>query len=240
MNQLRFRGTNPLSPASILRPLRARCICGYYFGLCALTCIYIKKGGALVLFNNDLIMSKLTARLAIGFIVAVLIIAGINYINLQRPLAQIEDADERNKGIVVFAHYKYFVHPNVLVYDLRNVDDTSSPMDVTRVLLQFAARQKDKQFSTIELSFRGEQKFVLQGDYFRKLGQEYGEQNPAYTLRTLPENVYKTDGTKAFGEWAGGLLGVLARQMEDFGSWHRAWYIDDLAADANERADRAS
>jgi hypothetical protein len=176
-------------------------------------------------------MSKPLLRIAIGALVAFLLpIGGVNYVNLQCTMAQVVADDSRNKGIEVFAHYKYFVNPNVLVYDLRNVADTSSPIDVTRVLLQFAEQQKDKQFTNVELTFQGEDKFVMKGDYFRKLGQEYGAQNAAYTLRTLPQNLYKPDGTRAFGEWTGGLIGVLTRQMEDFGSWHRAWYIDALLA----------
>lgn len=176
-------------------------------------------------------MSKLFLKIAIGVPMAFLsLVAGVNYMNLQRTMAHVQDDDSRNKGIEVFAHYKYFVNPSVLVYDLRNVDETSSPIDVTRVLLQFAERQKDKQFANVELTFKGENKFVMEGSYFRTLGQEYGVQNVAYTLRTLPQNLYKPDGSRAFDEWTGGLIGVLARQMEDFDSWHRAWYIDDLVA----------
>lgn len=176
-------------------------------------------------------MSKSLLKIVLGTSATfLLLIAGVNYVSLQRTMAQVEAGDSRNKGIEVFTHYKYFVNPNVLVYDLRNVAATSSPIDVTRVLLQFAERQKDTQFANVELTFKGEDKFVMKGEYFHKLGQEYGAQNAAYTLRTLPQNLYKPDGSQAFGEWTGGWIGVLTRQMEDFGSWHRAWYIDDLAA----------
>lgn len=176
-------------------------------------------------------MSKPFMKIAIGLPVAVLsLVASVNYLHLQRVVAQVEDGDSRNNGVEVFAHYKYFVNPNVLVYDLRDVAGTSSPVDVTRVLLQFAERQKDRQFANVELTFKGDDKFVMEGDYFRKLGQEYSTQNPAYTLRTLPQHLFRPDGSRAFGEWSGGFLGVLTRQMEDFSSWHRAWYIDDLAA----------
>lgn len=184
-------------------------------------------------------MLKLTVGFASGIAATALAVASVNYVNLQRPLSQVLQEDSRNKGIEVFAHYKYFVVPGVLVYDLRAVQGTSSPIDVTRVLLQFAQRQQDRQFKSVELSYRGQDKFVLQGEYFRQLGHEYGKQNAAYTLRTLPEHVYRPDGKRAFGQWSGGLLGVLARQMEDFGSWHRAWYIDELAAASGEGGNHA-
>jgi len=176
-------------------------------------------------------MLKLSLKIAIGVILSTaMIISGVNYFNLQRSVAEVKENDSRNKGIEVFAHYQYFVNPNVLVFDLRNVAPTSSPIDVTRTLLQFAERQKDRSFKNVELSFKGEHRFLMEGDYFRKLGQEYSGQNPAYTLRMLPQNLYKPNGSRAFGEWTGGFIGVLTRQMEDFSSWHRAWYIDDLVA----------
>jgi len=176
-------------------------------------------------------MLKSSPKIAVGFILSIaIIIVGVNYVNLQCSMAQVEKSDIRNKGIEVFAHYQYFVNPNVLVFDLRNVAATSSPIDVTRTLLQFAERQKDRSFKNVELSFKGEHRFLMEGDYFRKLGQEYNDQNPAYTLKTLPQNLYKPDGSRAFGEWTGGFIGVLTRQMEDFSNWHRAWYINDLVA----------
>jgi hypothetical protein len=167
-----------------------------------------------------------------GVVITVaLAVAGTNYVNLQRPLSQVVDDDPRNKDIKVSAHYQYFVNPNVLVYDLRDIPGSSSPVDITRVMLQFAKRIKDRPFDSVELNHRGHERFILKGDYFKKLGDEYGSQNPAYTLRTLPENLYKPDGKAAYGTWTGGLLGVLGRQMEDFTNFHRSWYIDDLVAE---------
>ena len=58
---------------------------------------------------------------------------------------------------------------------------------------------------------------------------EYGIQNPVYTLRSLPQNVYNLDGTQAFSTWTGGLIGVVGKQMEDLSEFHKQWYINDLA-----------
>lgn len=174
-------------------------------------------------------MANRPVRTFLGAAILLALAVGMtNYINLQYPMSRVSKADSRNEGIEALVHYQYYVNPNVLVYDLRAVSEDSSPIDVTRVLLQYAAQQKDRSFSVIELSHRGDLKFVLHGDYFQKLGKEYGEQNPAYTIRTLPQNLYKLDGTPAFGTWTGGILGVLGRQMEDFGAWHRDWYINEL------------
>jgi hypothetical protein len=181
-------------------------------------------------------MEKRFAQLMLVIIgVLTAIIATANYVLLQHPMSQVLKEDARNDGIQVFTHFKYFVDPTTMVYDLRSVSGESSPMDVTRVLLKYAERQQDRSFSTIELSHQGTGKFLLQGDYFKKLGKEFKQQNPAYTLRTLPENILKINGSAAFGTWTGGMLGVFSKQLEDFSQWHSDWYISDLTADSTTR-----
>lgn len=151
-----------------------------------------------------------------------------NYFLVHRSVQTVLTLDGRNEGIEIFAHYKYFVVPTSLVIDLRKVSGTNSPADVTRVLLQLAQSQKTNEYSKVILAHAGTDKFILKGDYFQTLGIEFGTQNPVYTMRTFPENVYQLDGTAAFETWTGGMLGVLAKQMEDFNEFHKRWYIIDL------------
>lgn len=138
-----------------------------------------------------------------------------NYFTLQYRAGQVLSGDPRNEGIKVFAHYGWFVDPTVLVFDLRQVSGENSPLDVTRTLLQFARTQQDRKFERVVLSYKGGRKFQLEGDYFHTLGSDHEHQNPVYTLRTLPENVYQLDGSPAFGTWTGGLLGVVGKQMNE-------------------------
>ncbi len=173
-------------------------------------------------------MSKSVKYLVALLVTVILGIAGGNFFLLQRLAQIVLDSDPRNEGISVFAHYEYFVNPSVMVVDLRKVSGNNSSADITRVLLQFAQAQKSKSYSQVKLAYHGNPKFILKGDYFQTLGIEFGHQNPVYTMRTLPENVYKMDGTAAFGTWTGGVLGVLGKQMEDFNEFHRQWYISDL------------
>lgn len=179
-------------------------------------------------------------RLAYILIAVLLLMAvGVmltNHVRVNRSLSNTLAADPRNNGIVAYAHYNQFVVPDKLVFDLRSVGETTAPGDIFRVLLQFAAAQKDNAYSTITLSFKGTPKFMLKGDYFHTLGVEYGTQNPVYTMRTLPENVYRLDGTAAFGTWTGGVLGVLTKQIEDFTKFHRQWYIEDLGSRGGKMA----
>lgn len=159
---------------------------------------------------------------------AVGIILAINYFQLQRPLSMVLSKDSRNNGVHASAHYEYYIFPSTIIFNLKSVSPERSPADVTRILLQFAESQKSKDFTLVKLSHAGKEKFVLKGEYFKTLGQEFEDQNPVYTIRTMPENLYKPDGTAAFGTWTGGLLGVVGRQMEDFAEFHRQWYISDL------------
>src|SRR3546814_1370574 len=108
----------------------------------------------------------------------------------------------------VWAYHRLGVVPGEIVYDVRGVQPNASAADVTRTLLQFAAEVRDAEFDKVYLAWRGEQRFMLDGAYFRTLGREYGSQNPVYTLRTLPENVMTKDGKPAFSEWSGGMIGV--------------------------------
>lgn len=169
---------------------------------------------------------KRRGRLALLLLLALipLVIYGWNNLTLQRKMNEVLENDPRNKGVEVSVHYKTYVNPAVLVYDLRGIGVTNSKLDVTRVLLQFADQVKKRKFDRVELAFRGETKFLLDGDYFQKLGRDYGFQNPVYTTNHLPENVKRPDGTDAFPTWTGGWLGVATRQMQDFNDFHDQWY----------------
>lgn len=177
-----------------------------------------------------------TRILLVSIIAIVAAVALGNYMLIQRPLSSVIDSDPRNKGITIYAHYKYFVVLSSLIFDLRSVSGDNSPTDVSRVLFQFAQTQKEKTFTDVTLAYRGNNKFMLKGDFFRTVGNEYGSQNPIYTIRTFPENVYKIDGSPAFGTWTGGLIGVLGKQMEDFNDFHKQWYIADMARETGVRA----
>lgn len=164
------------------------------------------------------------AAVAIGIFV-------INYAALQSPMDDVLQSDERNRGIQVRVHYKNYVDSDTLIYDLREVGAKRSPADVFRVLLQFAARMKEKHFERVVLAYGGNDRFVLRGNYFKTLGTEYGKQNPIYTMRTFPQNVLTADGLAAFPQHEGGWLVVMTKQMQEFNEFHRRWYAADVVAD---------
>lgn len=161
-----------------------------------------------------------------------LALAGWNYFGAHRPVSERLEKDERNEKVSVWAYHQYGVIPSVLVIDLRRVDPNAATLDVMRALFQSAESHKAKTFKKVVLAYRGSPKFYLDGAYYEKLGKEFREQNPVYTIRTFPENVRKLDGTPAYGTWTGGMLGVLSKQMEDVNQFARDWFIGDLAGAA--------
>ncbi|PKH31443.1 hypothetical protein [Shewanella sp. ALD9] len=169
-------------------------------------------------------------KISIIFVLVVLSLGLWNYFTLQKNVSDLIKSDDRNEGISVIVHFEWFVNPSVIVFDIRDVESNKSLMDVSRVLLQLSEKLKDSDYQKVILSFKGRSKFLLEGAFFKETGMEYGIQNPVYTLRSLPQNVYNLDGTKAFPTWTGGLIGVLGKQMEDLTAFHEQWYIFELAS----------
>jgi hypothetical protein len=148
--------------------------------------------------------------------------------SLQAALNRAIAGDERNRGIRASAYHRDMFGNSTVVFNLKDLSGSQSRLDVFRVLLDFAHEIQDQTFESVELAFRGEARFKLDGSYFRTLGKERHTQNPAFTIRTFPENAKTPTGRRAFPEWEGGILGVLNKQMEDFNDLHDQWYLDAI------------
>ncbi|MCB8043797.1 hypothetical protein JM654_04740, partial [Microbacterium oxydans] len=64
---------------------------------------------------------------------------------------------KEDPGMMVLAfgfYYKWFVNSSEINYDLRSVSAENSSLDVSRVMLQFAEKVKDYDFSKVYLSYR--------------------------------------------------------------------------------------
>jgi hypothetical protein len=163
------------------------------------------------------------------------LLAIANLMSVHRHLVDVREGEPRNAGLQVYGYHRLGLIPSEIVFDIRNVSGTNSPADVTRLLLQFAEKLKERDFENVYLSFKGEPRFLLKGPYFKQLGQEYGTQNPAYTIRTMPQNLFWPDGRAAFATWTGGMLGVLSKQMEDFAEFHNIWWLHSLLASRKDK-----
>jgi hypothetical protein len=164
-------------------------------------------------------------------ILIVIVIIGLyfyNYVQLQSQMNKVIKNDSRNNGIKVDVHYANYILTSMLIFNLKSITSDKSKADVFRVFLQFAEQMKNNDFKQLHLAFRGKIKFLLDGKYFKNLGEEYSFQNPVYTMRTFPENLKNPDNSKPYSEWTGGLLGVSQKQIEDFNDFHDKWYFNDL------------
>ena len=161
--------------------------------------------------------------LVLALIGLIILIQGYAYVTLKAPLARALRSDSRNIGIEATTYYRYNLPGGSIVLNIDDVGSDTKNADIMRVLLQFAKTQQDTEHDWVILACRGTERFKIRGSHFRTMGVEYGSQNPMYTMRTLPENIYRLNGTRAYPVWEGGALGVMAEQMKNFSEFTTEW-----------------
>jgi hypothetical protein len=134
--------------------------------------------------------------LVVGFLP--IIVFGINYGLFQLPLNTVVEKDQRNAGMAIRAHWRYYVDPTVLVYDVRAVSEGTNRIDLLRAFVQFAYRQKDRTFGRVQLSCQGIGRFTIRGADFAELGRQYPYRSPVDTMPVMPGILYRMDGSPAF------------------------------------------
>jgi hypothetical protein len=154
-----------------------------------------------------------------------------NQVVLEKPLEAVFVNDPRNRVVTAHTHFDGWINPNVVVFDITDISDSASRLDVFRMLLEFSEALKDRQFEKVILSARGHKKFVIDGAYFQQIGQELKSQNPMYTMRTFPTHLTAMDGSKPFSEYSGGVFAVLGKEMEQFAEFHNSWYLKEFATE---------
>jgi hypothetical protein len=158
---------------------------------------------------------------------AVTAVWGWNYSALARPLGRVLANDSRNDGIQASAHFASYLNPKTLIFDLRSVEAGKAPADVFRVLLQFAGRSAASIHAGCPRA-QWHAKVPTRRCVRAAVGRRVLTQNPGYTMRTFPEHLKRPDGSPAFEQWTGGILGVLNEQLEDFAEYHKQWCAADL------------
>lgn len=153
--------------------------------------------------------------------------------SLDADREQIHSSDPRNASV----SFTLNGQGKSLGFCVQNLNDQAQPMDVFRIFLQTAEHFKDRDFEKVSLCFRKENRFVLDGRDFKVIGQEFGVQNPAYTIRTFPEKLSTAKGEAAFETHQGGLLYLMRVQMADFNEMHSQWYLSDLVAEREAAKD---
>ena len=84
-------------------------------------------------------------------------------ISLSQPVLKELKSDSRNTGIEITLHYKYYILTHTLVFDLKDVTEDKAATDVFRVLLKTSSVLKENKFEIVELAFKGQSRFLLNG-----------------------------------------------------------------------------
>ena len=153
-------------------------------------------------------------------LVAALIGYSANLFLLQEPVNDILNENAAFRGMEVSAHYQYYVVPGVVVYDLKGLSFRQTPIDVHTAFLEFADKLKAKRYSRVELSYQGMTRFSVDGNSFKRIGEEYAKKNFDFVLYRLPRIVRAEDGARR----PDGPTGRDALMQ-----FHREWYGDDNA-----------
>lgn len=162
--------------------------------------------------------------MVVGFL-AVAGVIGFNYISVHKYA---KEALKGSDDIAVAGYYRNGVQINSVVWDLWDIRKGASTAYIMGRFFQFAEEMKDHGLSEVRLAYKGETKFILDGDDFKEIGESYSWQNPVYISRTFPEKLKTPDGLPAYSTWTGGMLGVVSAQMDDVNEMARVWYLDDL------------
>jgi hypothetical protein len=128
----------------------------------------------------------------------------------------------------VVAYRRWLIDPTTIVIDLWGVKGEASMADVDRALFKAASALKDRSYRSVVLAYKGRARFVLEGDQFKEIGQEWPDQNPIYIVRTLPAHIHALDGSSPFPEPEGGFLYVLGEQIRQHNELHVRWYLLSL------------
>jgi hypothetical protein len=147
----------------------------------------------------------------------------LNFGLFQDPINKIVQRDDRNGGISVRAHWRWYVDPTVLVYDLREMPAGATGVDALRPFLQFAYKQKDRQFSRVDLAWRGATRYSINGSDFAELGRQYAHRSPVDTMVVMPGLVRRPDGAKAFPAHAGSFAEQNSQLLVDFTTFVNTW-----------------
>ena len=159
-----------------------------------------------------------------GLVLIPVVVFLVNYGLFQQPMDQVLERDQRNEGMTVRAHWRWYVDPTVLVYDLRSASADTKGIDVLRAFLQFAYRQKDRHFGRVVLAWQGVPRFYVNGPDFSELGRQYAKRSPIDTMVVIPSVVYRMDGSRPFPVPAGqAWLDQQQKQLLDFNRFINAW-----------------
>ena len=174
---------------------------------------------------------------------ALLLVLGIwwvNVVNTRRFLKQAMKEDPPIAGVEIATHYGFHLRSSVLVFDVRKVEGEDAAGKVFLALRRYAKALADERFERVELAVRGSTRFILPGAEFRRMGREFGLQNPAYVARTFPESVTATSGGRPYPAREGTPEEVVPQQLADLKDLFARWFLSELGGNRSIDLDSPS
>jgi hypothetical protein len=108
------------------------------------------------------------------------------------------------------------------------IDVTSWPADarkheLLRVLFEYAAKVKTLDIKKVTLSCKGCPKFIVDGVYFKEVGETFGVEHDFKLIRTFPEHVVDMSGKAPYEKIDAASLEEAKKQLGNFSKLIDAW-----------------
>ena len=120
--------------------------------------------------------------------------------------------------------YSGLIGTNTVIFDLREGGSVSARrIDPVHLLMQFSDKLNLYTVNRVILARNGQNRFYISGSDLRQLSDSYAGGGRIWAFNNLPARVRRMDGSRAFGEWTGGWLGVLQKQTVDLDAFITEW-----------------
>jgi len=147
---------------------------------------------------------------------------------LQAPMDHVLADHAENGRISVRAHYRQYVHNDVLVLDLRGLSGEPTRMDIFSAMLDYAAALKQTRFREIIFASNGREKFAMDGAYFQQLGCDYKASDPLaalYVVWEFPGHIFDMQGRRPYFAPQDP---DFAHRVDHFNRFMTDWYEKDV------------
>ena len=168
-------------------------------------------------------------RLRNWFVAAASALALVFAVNLARVTVPAWLGQSANNAtqVTFIAHYAYWVDPTSITIDLVSASSSARKVDIDFGLFAIAEAFREREFDTIHLARWAGTRFLMSGYNFALIGRRsFGGQGNMFLVGALPSMLRYPSGSAAFGEWTGGWIGVMGKQLEDHESFIRQWIGD--------------
>jgi hypothetical protein len=159
--------------------------------------------------------------LAAVVVAGVLAVAGYLYLR-GLPLRQALEACDSYPRLNAKVYYTDSLSLDSVTFDFIEAR-SARKIDLAHLMLEFAHKVDGKGPNKLVLARQGKPLYYLNWTDVHELADEYTYGNPIWSFNHLPERLHRMDGSKPYGTWTGGVLGVLKGQSEDLLSFLEAW-----------------